>query len=278
MNTISTLKYKIDLQELVEEYTTLSRNGGKIPRGTCPICHGDNPTEFCILGDRYYCHKCGSSGDVIGFYAEVEGLPFYQAVEALAEKYEVSTDDPVYQKQKSIVGQNTKIAIKYHKAVDAVREYMNVKRGINDDTLEDFLIGYDKGGFLGVQSSGIVIPIQDAYGRIVGFPREDWKKQMNQNTRIPKKTMCSSNGNCCLTIIVRLKCCIRMVYFMLPRVILMSCPHTNRVFHVLGILADDSQKTRLVCSGNYKSDTTVILRLHWRLIIQSVMRLVVKHC
>lgn len=186
MNTISTLKYKIDLQELVEEYTTLSRNGGKIPRGTCPICHGDNPTEFCILGDRYYCHKCGSSGDVIGFYSEVEGLPFYQAVEALAEKYEVSTDDPVYQKQKSIVGQNTKIAMKYHKAVDAVREYMNVKRGINDDTLEDFLIGYDKGGFLGVQSSGIVIPIQDAYGRIVGFSKrrlEETNEPKYKNTK-----------------------------------------------------------------------------------------------
>ena len=122
MNTISTLKYKIDIQELVEEYTTLSRNGGRVPRGTCPICHGDNPTEFCILEDRYYCHRCGSSGDAIGFYAEVEGLPFYQAVEALAEKYEVSTDDPTYQKQKSIVGQNTKTAMKYHKAVDAVRE------------------------------------------------------------------------------------------------------------------------------------------------------------
>ena len=33
MNTIATLRYKIDLQELVEEYTELSRNGGAVPRG-----------------------------------------------------------------------------------------------------------------------------------------------------------------------------------------------------------------------------------------------------
>lgn len=187
MNTIDTLLYKINMQDLVEEYTDISRNGGKVPRGKCPICGGNNPTEFCILNEKtYYCHACGSYGNAIQFYSEVEGLPFYQAVESLAEKYEVSTDDPKYQKQKDIVRENTIVANRFATKVSEIKEYMNIKRGINDDTLSEFMIGYDKGGYLNVQSSGIIIPIQDAYGRIVGFSKrrlEETNEPKYKNTK-----------------------------------------------------------------------------------------------
>lgn len=187
MDTIGTLLYKIDLQELIEQYTDVSRNGGKVPRGKCPICDGSNPTELCILNDKtYYCHACGSYGNAIKFYSEVEGLPFYQAVESLAEKYEVSTDDPKYQKQKDIVKHNTLIATRYHKQVDKIMEYMNVKRGISEDVVNEFMLGFDAGGFLGVDSSGVVIPIHDAYGRIVGFSKrrlEETNEPKYKNTK-----------------------------------------------------------------------------------------------
>ena len=184
MDTIQTLLYKIDLVDLVQEYTPLQLING-VYRGCCPIHGGHNNTSFCILDNRYYCHSCGATGDAIKFYCEMESLSFYQAVEALADKYEVSTDDEKYQREKDMYRENAITANSFHKKVNTVTDYLVEKRGLSLETINEFQLGYDSGGFLGIDVAGIVIPIQDHYGRIVGFSKRrlDNGKPKYKNTK-----------------------------------------------------------------------------------------------
>lgn len=170
-DTISTLLYKIDLIDLVEEYGVNLKLQGNAYRGRCPIHDGHNDTSFCVFDNRYFCHACGATGNAIQFYQAMEGLPFYQAVERLCDKYEVSTDDDSYLRQKNIFKDNAVAAAHYAHRVNTVMDYLTQKRGLNEDTVKEFQLGYDDGGFLGMEQSGIVIPIQDHYGRVIGFSK-----------------------------------------------------------------------------------------------------------
>ena len=170
MSVIDNLLYKIDLVDLAGEYTNLHSYQDGSYRGQCPIHHGDNPSSLSVWPDHYYCFSCGSYGNSIQFYAEVEGLAFYQSVEKLCDKYEVSFDDPNYQKQKSMVGNNTMAANKFHNNVSEIVEYLTKRRGLSNESIDDFLLGYDSGRFMD-KSPGLIIPIQDMYGRIVGFSK-----------------------------------------------------------------------------------------------------------
>lgn len=183
MDVIKTLLYKVDMYDLVSKYTKLSMMNG-IYRGKCPIHHGDNPTSFCLIDDRYYCHSCGATGNAINFYSEMEGLPFYQSVEKLCDIFEVDTNNEDYQRQKNIFKDNVIKASRYHKNVEKAIEYLTKKRGLSEAMVEEFQIGFDDGGFLGVDSSGIIVPIQDTYGRIVGFSKRrlDGQKPKYKNT------------------------------------------------------------------------------------------------
>lgn len=171
MDVIGNLLYKIDLVELVSKYTQLTSGNDGIYRGKCPIHHGSNPTSFAVYPDgTYYCFSCNSSGNAINFYSEVTGYPFYQAVERLCEEYEVSSNDELFNKQKNIVGKNTQRASRFHKQVGNIMDYLIKSRGLTEETINEFNLGYDYGGFMN-SYPGLIIPIQDQYGRIVGFSK-----------------------------------------------------------------------------------------------------------
>ena len=171
MNVIESLLYKVDLVDLASKFTELHQDSNGVFRGRCPIHHGDNPTSFSVFPNgNYYCFSCHSFGNAIQFYSEVTGYAFYQAVEKLCEEYEVSTNDEIYIKQKDIVGANTKMAARFHKQVWNVEEYLTTRRGFTREVIDEFNLGYDAGGFMS-EVPGLMIPIQDMYGRIVGFSK-----------------------------------------------------------------------------------------------------------
>lgn len=171
MDVIDELLDKIDIVELARKYTDLTPDHGGAYRGKCPIHHGHNESSFVVYPEgRYCCFSCHSSGNAIQLYSGITGEPFYQAVEKLCEEYEVYSNDKDFVKQKETVGRNTRLAHRFHKQVGQVRDYLNKSRGLTDETIEDFNLGYDYGGFMG-SYSGLIIPIQDQYGRIVGFSK-----------------------------------------------------------------------------------------------------------
>ena len=170
MNVIDELLDKIDIVELARKYTDLTSDH-KAYRGKCPIHHGHNESSFVVYPEgRYYCFSCHSAGNAIQLYCNITGLPFYQAVEQLFEEYEVSLNDKDFVKQKDTVGRNTRLAHRFHKQVGQIKDYLNKSRGLTDGTVDEFNLGYDYGGFMG-SYSGLIIPIQDQYGRVVGFSK-----------------------------------------------------------------------------------------------------------
>ena len=178
MSIIDTLNNKIDIVELVRKYTDLHIDSNNTMRGVCPVHKGSNPTSLVVIDNKFvYCHSCMFGGDAISFYSEMESLPYYAAIEKLAEEYEINLEsNKEYQSQKEIVGKNTQLAFKFNKAVSNVSGILH-KRGFTDDTINEFMLGYcsDK-GFIRSKAEnsvfdGIIIPIQDIYSRTVGFSK-----------------------------------------------------------------------------------------------------------
>jgi hypothetical protein len=64
---------------------------GKNTYGNCPLCGHRSRHRGCfaVSGDGYYCFHCGSNGDQLRLYAELSGLPLYQACRALCGELRV---------------------------------------------------------------------------------------------------------------------------------------------------------------------------------------------
>jgi len=79
----------IPLYEIVRPVVDLSRVG-KNWRGLSPFSNEKTPSFF-VLTDRNYfkCHSSGMAGDGISFVQETEKLSFQEAVEALAERFNI---------------------------------------------------------------------------------------------------------------------------------------------------------------------------------------------
>ena len=140
---VDSLLSKIDLVELVREYTDLKQVSNNDWRGCCPIHKGNNPTSFCVFETQegqmmYYCHSCGSFGSAITFYSEVEGLPFFAAVEKLAESCNINlADNQTYQTQRNLVRDNTITRDRFVKQVFKVEEFLKQKRGLSDEIIKE---------------------------------------------------------------------------------------------------------------------------------------------
>jgi DNA primase len=177
MSVIDVLLGKIDLRELIEEYTELTPDNKGSYRGSCCLHGGENPTSLFVSDNFYYCYSCASFGNAINFYAEMEGLLFYQSVEALCEKYNINLDgNKEYQTQKSIVKENTILLNKYQKNISKVEEFLIQKRGISKETIAEFQLGFcEDESFLASKKRpntffpGIIFPIHCSYGRVISF-------------------------------------------------------------------------------------------------------------
>lgn len=184
---VDSLLSKIDLVELVGHYTKLTADSNGNYRGCCPIHGGHNPTSFVLLDDKVvFCHSCGFSGNAISFYCQIEGLPFYQAIEKLAETYSINLESSkTYRSQKEIVRRNTGLAMKFQRNIGIVKDYLMKRRNFSEETIEEFMLGYcDDPRFLRgknglTEFTGITFPIHDTYGRIVGFS----KRRTDGNTK-----------------------------------------------------------------------------------------------
>lgn len=79
-----------DLIDLVSEYLTLKRAGGRF-KGLCPF-HQEKTPSFTVNPEMgiYKCFGCGKGGNAISFVMEAEGLGYPQAIRHLADKAGVS--------------------------------------------------------------------------------------------------------------------------------------------------------------------------------------------
>lgn len=163
---VETIIASVDLVDYVSQSTSLKRVGNTY-RGCCPLHEGNNESSFTIYNDRnYYCFACGKGGNIINFVSEQEGIGYIEAVEMLAQKANIDLGkDTEWQREKSIFKKNQSIADKHYRQLDVIRDYLHDERGLTDETIDNFYLGYDNNR----KGKSIVIPLHDKNGRIVAF-------------------------------------------------------------------------------------------------------------
>lgn len=206
---IEEIKNKIDLVELIRGYIKLIPAGANF-KALCPF-HNEKTPSFMVNSARqiYKCFGCGEGGDAFDFIMKIEGLDFPATKKLLAAKAGVQLQNYNYEKE----NKNAKL----YKICELAGKYFNKiileteqgkkgldylkKRGLSEETIEDFSIGYTPDGwdnllkFLVGRGYGeqeiflaglsakreksvgyydrfrnrVMFPIRDLTGRVVGF-------------------------------------------------------------------------------------------------------------
>ena len=166
MSVIESILSSIDIVDYVNQYTKL-RKVGDTYRGCCPLHGGGNESSFSIYNDRnFYCFACGKGGTIINFVQEQENISYIEAIEYLAQKANIDLGkDKDWQREKSIYETNQNIADRHYRQLDIIRDYLHDERGLTDETIDSFYLGYDHNK----KGKAIVIPLHDKNGRIVAF-------------------------------------------------------------------------------------------------------------
>lgn len=208
------IKARTDIVELISQYVDLKPSGRNF-RALCPF-HEEKTPSFTVSPEKgiFHCFGCGVGGNIFTFVMRIERLTFPEAVAFLAERCGLPLPSS-FQKEKTSLGERERLlrlleaANRYYRAclksdkgeeTLQAREYLLRKRGLREETLATFSLGFCpspgkgsiafllKEGFSGqeilragigvVTKRGelldrfrgrITFALQDVQGRIIGF-------------------------------------------------------------------------------------------------------------
>ncbi|HLZ28513.1 MAG TPA: DNA primase [Chloroflexota bacterium] len=208
MSTVTEdIKARVDLVELIGRTVTLKRVGSHY-RGLCPF-HAEKTPSFYVRPQTqsWHCFGCGKHGTAFDWLMEREHLEFGEALRALAAIAGVALPerrDPDADEQARRLLTILERAQTYYQGLlhgstgGRARAYLEV-RGLNDETLGTFGIGYapsgngllrylegdgfseqelQAAGVIGVADDGrqfdffrerVLFPIRDGQGRTIAF-------------------------------------------------------------------------------------------------------------
>lgn len=148
-----------NIVDLVSEYTSLKRSGSSL-MGCCPLPgHNEKSPSFSVSESKqlYHCFGCQRSGNLVGFVKEMKGLNFPEIIEYLADRAsipmpaqnekEFARSTAAKTTREKLIKINRLAAQYYHQQLmrlkpdHPVRVYCKI-RGLNDQMLETFMIGY----------------------------------------------------------------------------------------------------------------------------------------
>lgn len=152
------VKSVADIARIVGETVTLKRSGANY-LGLCPF-HQEKTPSFSVHATKqfYYCFGCGAKGDVFRFVMELEKVAFPEAVRRVAQRMGIPV--PVQQREevaspeaklrKALEEIHEKALGFFRKQLQSaeaapVRELIR-KRGVTDESVEEFGLGYAPGG------------------------------------------------------------------------------------------------------------------------------------
>ena len=214
MSNIDEIKARIDIIDLVSESGVQLRRSGRNHTGFCPFHSNTKTPAFVVWQETgtWKCFgECNEGGDIFKFIMKKEGWDFKESLRHLAERAGVELKQYTPQQKEEVEASEhlrtllEEIALFYHQQLktDAGKktlDYLREKRGLSDETLETFMLGYSpKGwdnvlkhftergysekdlmdsGMLSENDQGrrydrfrdrLMIPIRDARGRMAGF-------------------------------------------------------------------------------------------------------------
>jgi DNA primase len=208
-SSLAEVKAAADIVEVVAARTQLRKAGARYS-GRCPF-HEERTPSFSVnpVDKLYYCFGCGAKGDVITFVRETESLDFGDAIEWLAQRFnvpleyeEVSPERDLERKRRDRLGELLERATGFYEkllwesaAGASAREYLT-GRSVTEETAKAFRLGLSpsgnaglsalarKQGYTAAELSGaglitqrgsdafrgrLMFPVADARGRVVGF-------------------------------------------------------------------------------------------------------------
>lgn len=202
--SLERLRAQVDLHELLSSYLKLQRAGASY-KALCPFHEERSPSFVIQRGDsHYHCFGCGAHGDAIQFLMTHLRMSFVEAVEHLAERFQVlleETEEREKSTPKSLLKETLEKACQFYHFYllhtfegHAALDYL-YSRGIDLDFIRLFQIGLapkDPQLFVkvmaeqrtassllegaGLFSRGrpfflerVTIPIRDAMGAVIGF-------------------------------------------------------------------------------------------------------------
>jgi DNA primase len=211
-NSLELLRSRIDLIEVLSPYVKMQRSGASY-KAICPFHDEKTPSLIVQRGDsHYHCFGCGAHGDAIAFLMTHLKMSFIEAVEYLAEKFQVhleeveSSDGPKGPPKAVLKDALERACQFYHFYLlhtlegHAALDYL-YSRGVTLDFIQMFQIGLSPSqgqSFfkvmkeqkishpvleeVGLISKGreffagrITIPIRDAVGSVIGFSARKYK-------------------------------------------------------------------------------------------------------
>jgi len=161
MSTIDEIKARVDIVELVSETVQLRRSG-KNYSGFCPFHSNTRTPAFVVFPETgtWRCFgQCNEGGDVFGFVMKKEGWDFGETLKYLAERAGVELKQPSPAHQAS-AEEHDELRALLEEAVTFYRhnllntpagqvalDYLRQQRGLKEDTIEAFGLGYAPGGW-----------------------------------------------------------------------------------------------------------------------------------
>ncbi len=120
----------------------------------CPF-HDDTRNSLLIYQDGFNCQACGARGSAIDFVMRYYDLPFTRAVDFLEKGPKVEPRENVViekepEKPKEL---NWRIAAKHHTALNNYAMAYYRARGLKDETIKHFMLGWHK------EKKRFVIPV-----------------------------------------------------------------------------------------------------------------------
>ncbi len=153
--SVDAVKAAIDMVDLVSIYTQPRKAGARFT-ARCPF-HDERTPSFSVnaVDKLYYCFGCGAKGDAITFVREKEGLDFAQAIEWLADRFNVQLE---YEEVSPEVDARRRRNERLHALLDQAaafyerylwesaagagpREYLTAERGFTPETVRTFRLG-----------------------------------------------------------------------------------------------------------------------------------------
>jgi DNA primase len=215
MSVIEEIKSRLDIVQYIQQYVPIRRQG-RYYKAPCPF-HSEKTPSFVVYEDRqsWRCFgACAEGGDIFRFAMKYHGWSFREALEELGKRAGVEVrQQTTEQRQQFERLDHLRAIVKgavevYHALLldparaDAaeVLAYARGKRGLTDETIRRFQIGYapddwhflhhqfthlgyseddliavglikrsEKGGVYDAFRNRFMIPIRDERGRPIGF-------------------------------------------------------------------------------------------------------------
>lgn len=149
--TIDKVRSASDIVDIISGYLKLKRRGRNFI-ARCPF-HNEKTPSFTVSPDKqiYHCFGCSAGGNVFSFLMEHEKMSFTEAVQFLASKAGIvikETRSDYQRDEFARLNYANEVALEYFKQMlthpkykKALDSYLIEKRGLKQETIEQFQLG-----------------------------------------------------------------------------------------------------------------------------------------